>query len=112
MLVLVVAIIFGLAFAIFANFNTQTVDINFIKYVLRDVPLYLVILAPLLIGVVISYIVYLIKALSSDLTVSEYKSEVKKLKAELTEVTKEAHKLEIENTKFKAKDGDFDEDSM
>src|SRR4030043_1716685 len=109
MLVLVVAIIFGLAFAVFANFNTQPVDINFIKYVLRGVPLYLVILAPLLIGVFVSYIVYLIRALSSDLTVSEYKDEVKKLKAELTEVTKEAHQLELENTKIKAKGGVFDE---
>jgi uncharacterized integral membrane protein len=112
MIVLLITIVFGLAFAVFANFNTGTVDINFIKYVLRGVPLYLVILAPLLIGVFISYIVYLIRALSSDLTVSEYKDEVKKLKAELTEVTKEAHQLELENTKLKAKEGEFDEDSM
>jgi uncharacterized integral membrane protein len=112
MIVLLVAIIFGVAFAVFANFNTGEVDINFVRYVLKGVPLYLVILVPLLIGVLVSYIIYLIRALSSDLTVSEYKDETKNLKKELAEVTKEAHQLELENAKYKAREGKFDEDSM
>ena len=93
----------GLAFAVFASYNTKTIDVNFIDYVLPGVPVYLVVLTPLLFGIFISFIIHMIKNLWSDLTVDEYKSEVKKLKQELGEITKEAHKLELENTKLKAK---------
>ena len=106
------AVVLGLAFAVFASYNTKTIDVNFIDYVLPGVPVYLVVLTPLLFGIFISFIIHMIKNLWSDLTVDEYKSEVKKLKQELGEITKEAHKLELENTKLKAKIGEFDEDSL
>ena len=112
MVILFFAVVFGVAFAIFASYNTESVDINFVNYVLSGVPVYLVVLAPLLFGTFVSFIIYLIKNLWSDLTVDEFKDEVKKLKQELGEITKEAHKLELENTKLKAKIGEFDEDSM
>jgi len=51
--------------------------------------------------------------LSAKLTESEMKDETKKLKEENVELTKNVHKLELENTKLKAKLGEeFDEDSI
>ena len=114
MFTLVITVILAVAFALFATQNTHTVDINFANYVLPSVPLYLVVLASLALGLFSAFIIYIVKDLSSRLTISEQKDESKKLRSEVTELTKEVHKLELENTKLKAKAGEdeFDEDSI
>lgn len=112
MYVLVVTVIFGVIFAVFATQNTGTTTIYFSNYSLPNVPIYLVILLPLLLGLSFSFFIHLLRTLSDSLTISEHKDEIKNLKKELTEVTKDVHKLELENTKLKAKTGEFDEDSI
>lgn len=112
MLVLVITAVLGTAFAVFATQNTQTVDLNFGKYFIPSTPLYLVVLVPLLLGLVLAYILHIMKILSHDMTIDEQKQEIKDLKSDLAEMTKKAHKLELENIKFKKENGDFDEDSM
>lgn len=114
MLTLVITVVLGLAFALFAVQNTQTVDLNFGSYYLPNVPLYLVALFPLLMGLLASLIIHTIKDLMSGITIDEEKKEIKRLTRENAELTKQAHKLELENTKLKAKNGEeeFDEDSI
>ena len=102
-----------MVFAFFATQNTDLVSINFAGYVLSNIPLYLIVLLPLLIGLLISFLLHMAKDLSSGLTINEEKNKVKNLKKELAEVTKEAHKLEIENAKLKAETGEStDENSI
>jgi len=112
MLILVVTVVLGIIFALFATQNTGFVSIYLGKYMLEHVPVYLVVLLPLFLGLFASLIIYVVKNLSTSLTLSEQKDEVKKLKKELAEVTKKAHKLELENTKLKVETGEFDEDSL
>ncbi|OGM28106.1 hypothetical protein A2692_00100 [Candidatus Woesebacteria bacterium RIFCSPHIGHO2_01_FULL_39_95] len=103
----------GLAFALFATQNTQGVDLNFGSYYLPNVPVYLVALFPLLMGLLASLIIHTAKDLMAGITIDEDKKEIKKMTQENAELVKEVHKLELENTKLKAKNGEeFDEDSI
>lgn len=113
MLTLVVTVLLGLGFAYFATQNTGTVGLSFGKYNLTNVPIYLVVLIPLLIGLVTSFFIYMARGLSSSLTINEQKDEIEKLKEENAEIAKDMHKLELENTKLKTGSGEeFDEESI
>lgn len=113
MLTLVITVVLGLALAFFATQNTQTVDLNFSTYYLPNIPIYLVALIPLLMGLLASLVIHTIKDLISGFTIDDEKKEIKRLTQENAELTKRVHKLEIENTKLKAKNGEeFDEDSI
>ncbi len=113
MITLIITMVLGLGFAIFATQNTGAVTLNFGRYFIPDIPLYLVILISLLMSLFFAFIIYITRDLSAKITESEMKDETKKLKEENIELTKRVHKLEIENTKLKSKLGeDFDEDSI
>lgn len=106
MLTLVVTVFFGLGFALFATQNTGPVDVFIGPYTIPNVPIYLVILASIVIALLVCGFLYLLKSLSSSLTIREKEEELKKTKSEMAEVTKTAHKLELENTKLKAESGE------
>ncbi len=112
MQVLLITVVLGIIFAIFATQNTATTTIYLGGYTFQEIPIYLIVLVPLLVGLFISYLFHMLRVLSDSLTISEHKDELKDLKKELAEVTRDAHKLELENTKLKAKKGEFDEDSI
>ena len=112
MLLLLTTVVLGTLFAVFATQNTGSTNLNFGGYTLTGVPNYLAILVPLLVGLLISSLVYIMRTLSSNMTIGEQKDEIEKLKKELTEVNKKAHQLELTNAKLKTKVGEFDEDSI
>lgn len=111
MLMLVFTIALGIVFAVFATQNTARVDLIFGNRVLPHIPIYLVALAPLLIGLVLAYFIYLARSLSQRLTISELKDKINNLKKGLAETTKEAHKYELETTKLKAKNGEPEDEN-
>lgn len=113
MLTLVVTVLLAITSAYFATQNTSLISLNFGGYILTNIPLYLAILIPLLLGLVLSFLFHLVKDLSSSLSLSEQKDRTKRLKKELDEVTKQAHKLEVENAKLKTQIGEpTDENSI
>lgn len=114
MILLILIVIFGLIFSYFATQNTEVVDIYFWKYHFQNIPLYMIILGSLGMGFLISAIAYIIRVLSSSMTISEKNDKLKDIQKELSEVTKRAHKLELENAKLKTKldEEDYDEDSI
>lgn len=111
MLTLVIAVILAIASAFFATQNTTSISLNLGGYVLENIPLYLAVLLPFLLGLVLSFVYHLVRDLSSSLNLSEEKDKVKKLKKELTEVTKEAHKFEVENAKLKTQLGEPEDEN-
>ena len=111
MLTLVITVILATLFAFFATQNTSSVSLNFAGYVLSGIPLYLAILVPFLAGLLLAFVLHTMKDLSSSLTISGEKSKVKKLKEEITEITKQAHHLELENAKLKAQTGEADDEN-
>jgi uncharacterized integral membrane protein len=113
MAVLLVSVVLGVIFAVFGTQNTAPVDLNFGGYVLAGVPMYLAVLIPLLIGLVLALFLHIARDLSQRLTISEQKDKIKNLKQELAEVTKSAHKYQLESTRLKSENGDSgDEDSI
>ena len=105
MLTLIVTGILGLGFALFAVQNTEPVSLNFGSYTFAGIPVYLLILIPLLVGVLLSWFINLAKGLSQSLTINEQKDKLKESKKEVAELTKMVHKLELENTKLKTEQG-------
>ena len=69
MLVLLVAVISGIAIAYFGMQNISPVTIRFNEFVWNDVPLYLVIVGSLLVGLFMAAILYFARSLSSSLTI-------------------------------------------
>ena len=113
MLTLIITVSLGLGFALFATQNTGGVTLNFGSYYIDNIPIYLIVLGSLLIGVLASFFAYLGIHLSSKLTISEQKDELKKLKEEESEAVKRAHKLEVENAKLKTELGkEIDEEGF
>lgn len=111
MLTLFFIVIVSILFSIFATLNTGLVSFNFGYLVIPNVPIYLAILIPVLLTIVVSLIVHAIRNLSSTLTISNQKNKIKELKRELAEVTKNYHKLELENAKFKAESGEPEDEN-
>lgn len=112
MLTLVATVVIAGLFAIFATENTTTVVVNLGSQALH-IPLYLVVIIPLILGLLASYFIYMAYTLSLKMTINELKDERKRLKDENANLQKEAHKFELENTKLKSEGGKpVDEDSI
>jgi uncharacterized integral membrane protein len=69
LLVLLVAVIFGLAIGYFATQNTTPVTIRVAEYALEEVPLYLVVVGSLFVGLFIAWILYFARSISSTLAI-------------------------------------------
>ena len=111
MLILFLAIVLSIIFSIFATQNTGQITLFFYNFSLPNIPIYLVVLASALVAFILSLIFQLIKNLSTGLTISSQKTKVNELKKELAEVTREFHKIELENAKYKAELGEPDDEN-
>ena len=86
------------------------VSVNLGMYVISDIPLFYVIVGSLLFGLVLSYLVYLVHAISTSFTLRGKDNEIKKDKGEVLELTKRVHQLELENEKLKHRPNTESED--
>jgi len=77
------------------------VTVNLGMYVISDIPLFYVIVGSLVIGLVLSYVVYLVHAISTSFAFRGKDNEIKKNKDEVLELTKRVHQLELENEKLR-----------
>ena len=112
MLTLFVTVVLAGAFALFATQNTTSVGVNLGSYNI-EIPLFLVVLIPLVVGLAAAYFIYIAYTLSLKLTISELKDEIKTLNDENAQLTKNLHKIELEHTKLKSKNGKpVDEESI
>lgn len=113
MLALILFVVFGIAFSLFATQNTGPISISFgSQNVFHNIPLYLAILLSVAVGLVFGTIFYFVKAISGQLTVRKLKQELERSHDEAIELTKRVHKLELEITKIKTKNGDVDYDDQ
>ena len=103
MLVLFVAVLFGLAIGYFATQNTTPVTIRVAQYAFEDVPLYLIAVGSLLIGLFIAWILYIARTVSSTVTIYGKDHQVKKAKQTAAVLEHRVHELETENTRLNTK---------
>jgi len=101
MLILILLLVLGSFFVYISKFNFTPVTVNLGWYVIADVPLFYVMIGSLLFGLVLSYLINMIHAISNSLTMRGKNKEIKKEKGEVLELTKQVHQLELENEKQK-----------
>ena len=101
MLVLILLLIIGSGLVYISKFNFVPVSVNLGFIVFPNVPLFYVIVASLLVGLVLSYLVQLARSISTSFTLRGKDHEIKKNKDEVLELSKRVHQLEIEKEKIK-----------
>lgn len=101
MLVLILLLVVGSILVYISKFNFMPVSVNLGLYAFSDIPLFYVIVGSLVIGLVLSYVVYLVHAISTSLALRGKDNKIKKNKNEVLELTKRVHQLELENEKLK-----------
>jgi uncharacterized integral membrane protein len=101
MLVLIIGVIFGLAISYFATQNTTPVTIRIAEYTWEEVPLYLVIVGSLFVGLFISWILYLARAVSSRITLYGKNHEVRRARRTAADLEMRVRELEAENADLK-----------
>lgn len=102
MLVLLIAVLFGLAIGYFATQNTTPVTIRVAQYVLEGVPLYLVAVGSLLVGLFVAWILYFARSVSSTLTIYRKNHAVRKAEQTAAGLEHRIHDLEAENAQLKS----------
>ncbi|MBP9716752.1 MAG: DUF1049 domain-containing protein [Candidatus Levybacteria bacterium] len=103
MISLIILIVSGGVFAYFATQNTQLVSVNFFHYVVPSIPLYVVVLAALLIGIVISLVISFFGFVSTALKLFGKDNTIKQSSKEIDNLKKRIHDLELENENLKGK---------
>lgn len=101
MLALLVAVIFGLAVGFFATQNTTPVTVQLADYALEEVPLYVVIVGSLLLGLLIAWILYIARTVSSTLTIYGKEQVVKKTRRTVADLEQRVRELEAENARLR-----------
>lgn len=101
MLTLIIVLVSGIIFAIFATQNTQFVSVSFMNYQLTSVPLYGVVLGAILFGIFVSWLISMVDTISSYLTILGKNKTITSVKKESTDLAKRVHQLEIENERLK-----------
>jgi uncharacterized integral membrane protein len=104
MLVLLVAVLFGLGIGYFATENTIPVTIRLAEYALEDVPLYLVVMGSLLVGLFIAWILYIARSVSTRLTIYGKDQVVRKTRRTVSDLERRVHELEVENARLRQGD--------
>lgn len=101
MLILILLLILGAGMAYISKFNSMLVSVNFGTYVFNDIPLFYVMVACLVTGLFLSYLVYFIDTLFTSWAIRGKDIELKKTKQEVLDLAKRIHKLELENERLK-----------
>lgn len=100
MLILIFLLVVGSLLVYISQFNFMPVSVNFGVYVIPNIPLFYVIVGSLVVGLILSYLAYLIRAISTSFTLRGKDKEIKKNKDDVLELTKRIHQLELENEKL------------
>lgn len=103
MISLIILIVTGAGFAYFATQNTARVSINLFHYVITDIPIYVVVLAALLIGIFICWIISVFGSISTSLKIFGKNSKIKQDTKDISALNKRIHDLELENENLKGK---------
>jgi uncharacterized integral membrane protein len=111
MLTLILLLVVGSFLVYISKFNFAPVSLNLGVYVFDNIPLFYVIVGSLVLGLVLSYLIYLVGAISTSFTLRGKNKEIKNDKDKILELTRQIHQLELENEKLKNVSGNKPQDS-
>lgn len=101
MFFLVVTVIFGALFAIFATQNTIGVPVTIGAYSWTNVPLYIIAIASLLFGLLVAWILSIADWATNSLALHGKNQQIRTVKNEADKNEARIHELEIENARLK-----------
>lgn len=101
MLNIILLIIAGSALTYISKFNLQLVSVDIGIYRLSDIPLFYVMMGSLLIGLVLSYLIQLLRNITTYWEIRGKSREIEKAQQEILDLTKTVHQLEIVNERLK-----------
>lgn len=110
MVALVLFIAFGLAFAYIATLNTLLTTINLGVWLLRDVPVYLLLIAPFAVGLLTGGFFSVAKQFFNQRILHRQLDQLAQAKQENVSLLKQIHQLELQNAKLKTKLGEEETD--
>ena len=99
--ILILLLVVGSILVYISKFNFMLVSVNLGLYTISDIPLFYVIVGSVVVGLILSYVVYFVHSISTSLTLRSKDHEINKNKNEVLELTKRIHQLELENEKIK-----------
>lgn len=99
--VLLLAVIFGGVVGYFATQNTAPVTIQFARYFIEGVPLYLVILGSALAGLFMAWIFHIARSLSTAVTIYGKDHAVRRANRASEDLEQRVHELEVENERLR-----------
>lgn len=111
MIALILFVVIGVLFAYFATLNTTLTAINLGGYIVSDIPLYIVVISAFAIGLFTGGLFSVVKQLLNQRKLYKQNSQLSKIKQDTLSLTREIHKLEIENARLKTKLGESVDDA-
>lgn len=111
MIALILFIVVGILFALFATHNTGIVTISLGQFLSYHTPLYIALLGAFIAGLALSSIFYLLKSVTTGFRLRKQRTERKNAETTIAELTKHIHKLELENERLKTNNGEEDADT-
>jgi uncharacterized integral membrane protein len=101
MIALLFTVVFGLGIGYFATQNTTPVTLQLGDALFEGVPLYVVIVGSLLIGLLIAWVFYVARTVSSAVTIYGKEHGLKKSREAVADLKQRVTELEAENARLK-----------
>ncbi len=101
MLNIILLLLVGSGLTYISQYNLALVSVDMGFYQISDIPLFYVIVGSVIIGLVLSYLLQLVRDVSTYLEIRRKSKQIKSSQAEILDLTKTVHKLELQNEKLK-----------
>lgn len=99
--ILILLLVVGAVMVYLAQNNLMPVTMHLGATVITNIPLFYVIIGSLLTGLVLAYFIYLINSIFTAFTMHGKDNKIKQGKSDIVDLTKQIHKLELENERLK-----------
>lgn len=100
MFTFILYVILAVIFGYFATQNTESVTISLLGATLRNIPLYLILGATLIVGLTFSWLINLIDSISVAMKIRSKEHDIKDSKATISRLQKEINDLKIRNAQL------------
>lgn len=101
MLNIIFLLLAGSALTYISRYNLELVTVNMGVYTIANIPLFYVIVGSVIGGMILSYVLQLIRNIATYWEIRGKSKEIQSGKEEILDLTKTVHQLEIENEKLK-----------
>ena len=100
-MIIIFLLLAGTALTYISRYNLELVTVNMGIYTIANIPLFYVIVGSILIGLILSYVLQLIRNITTYWEIRAKSKEIETGKQEILDLTKTVHQLEIANEKLK-----------